>query len=79
MADNTALVEVMRVIQSKPREFFDGEIIPPLPVPIELYRRFCEERYARSEPVCSSERLVSAGVQNILFGGVFVYPEVTDG
>jgi hypothetical protein len=79
MADNTALIEVMRLIQSKPREFFDGEIIPSLPVPFELFRRFCEERYAIPDPVCSSERLVSAGVQNILFGGVFVHPEVTDG
>ncbi len=75
MADNAALIEVMRIIQSKPREFFDDELIPPLPVLPKLFRRFCEERYALSDPVCCSERLVSVGLQNILFGGVFVYPE----
>lgn len=79
MADSAALIEVTRIIQSKPREFFGGSIIPPMPIPLELFRRFCEERYALLDPVCSSEDLVAKGLANILFGGVFVYPEVGDG
>jgi hypothetical protein len=73
MADNAALIEVTRIIQSKPREFFgDFTAYPPLPIPPELFARFYAERHDLPEPVLCLESLP---LPNIIFRGVTVYAE----
>ncbi len=69
-----ALAEVVRLINAKPREFFgDFSTIPPLAIPLDLYRKFSEERGNRSEPILSHAMVP---LPNIIFRGVAVYPKV---